>query len=40
MTRVDDRKMTVKLVERDEVLNLRILAETIADKIRKGEIKL
>jgi hypothetical protein len=32
--------MIVRLVEQNEVHNFRILAETIADRIRKGEIKL
>lgn len=40
MTKTDNRKMIVRLVEQNEVHNFRILAETIADRIRKGEIKL
>ena len=34
------RKTVVHLVEKDEVLNLRILSEVIAAKIKKGDIKL
>lgn len=34
------RKTTVHLVESDRVLNLRVIGETIAEKIRKGEIQL
>lgn len=35
-----ERKVTVKLVESNEVLNFRIVAETIASKIRRGDIQL
>ena len=35
-----ERKMTVRLVESDRVLNLRIIGGVIAEKIRKGEIRL
>ena len=34
-----ERKVTVKLVERNKILNFRIFAEIVADKIRKGEIR-
>lgn len=34
----DKRKMTVKLIESDEVMNYRVIAETIARKINsKGD---
>ena len=33
----DKRKMTVRLIESGEVLNTRVIAEIIANKIRKGE---
>ena len=34
------RKMVVKLVESNEVSNLRIIAETIARKIKDGSVQL
>ena len=40
MTKTDNRKLIVKLIEQNDVHNFRILAETIAERIRKGEIKL
>lgn len=37
MSRTENRKFTVQLVKSSEVLNTRIIAEVIADKIRKGD---
>ena len=34
----DNRKLVVHLVERNEVMNLRLLSEVIANKIKKGDI--
>lgn len=38
MTNKQRRKMTVKLVETGDVLNTRIIAALIAEKIKKGGI--
>ena len=34
----EKRKMTVHLVEKNEVFNLRVLSEVVARKIKKGEL--
>lgn len=34
------RKVTVKLIEKREVMNYRVIAETIARKINSGGIQL
>lgn len=36
----DRRKTVIHLVEKDEMLNLRILSEIIARKIKNGGVKL
>lgn len=36
MQRKEKRKMTVHLVERNELFNMRVLSELIADKIKRG----
>ena len=40
MTRKDRRKLTVKLVESDAVLNYRLIAEAVARNIKSGGIQL
>lgn len=36
----ESRKFETRLIERDEPINLRIVAEVVAEKIAKGEINL
>lgn len=36
----DRRKTVIHLVEKDEMLNLRVLSEIIAQKIKNGGIQL
>lgn len=36
MTKIDKRKTVIHLIERDAVFNTRILAETVAGKIKRG----
>lgn len=40
MARNDKRKTVVRLIESDEVLNVRLLANVIARKINKGDLEL
>lgn len=40
MTKTDKRKTIIHLIEKDEVFNTRIIAGTIANKIKKGGILL
>lgn len=40
MARKNKRKTVVRLVESDEVLNVRLLASVIARKINKGDFEL
>lgn len=36
MTKIDKRKTIIHLIEKDAVFNSRVLAETVANKIKKG----
>lgn len=36
----NERKVAVQLVENGEIINLRIIAEAIAEKIKNGGIQL
>lgn len=36
MTKIDKRKTVIHLIEKDAIFNTRIIAETVANKIKKG----
>ena len=36
--KINNRKISVKLVQTSEVLNTRIIAEIVANKIKRGDV--
>lgn len=40
MRRTEKRQIVVNLIEKDEVLNLRLLSKIIAERINNGGIRL